>query len=190
MAEIPRGLTDWRDSLTMPSSSLMSRSCGALISRDSSPSSTRRLRHYPLDRSDRGQRGTTAGRVNTTISPVLPDVKTSDASQYAVVSDKTIFVSSRKLPPQTIITESDERGVAAVPANFPFSLIGVMSTKDKKIAVIKRTDSPETMSLQVGQSLDSWKIENIKNNRVILQSGDTRQSLALADDKKNGAAKQ
>ncbi|MGB9154823.1 MAG: hypothetical protein WCD70_17260 [Alphaproteobacteria bacterium] len=122
--------------------------------------------------------------------PVLPDVKTSDASQYAVVSDKTIFVSSRKLPPQTIITESDERGVAAVPANFPFSLIGVMSTKDKKIAVIKRTDSPETMSLQVGQSLDSWKIENIKNNRVILQSGDTRKSLALADDKKNGAAKQ
>jgi hypothetical protein len=107
--------------------------------------------------------------------PGLPDVGGENSSAYSSVTERPIFVASRK--PPTGSTSS---------VDSSFSLVGILLTDGKKLAAIRRTSDHEETTLSVGQSIDGWTIVDIKNGAVFLQSAESRQVLRLADDKNSG----
>jgi hypothetical protein len=130
----------------------------------------------------RGDVGT--GSVPQQSLPVLPDVASDDSLENSsVIAERPIFVSSRHAPPG-----SDDNANSNAPASGvapPFSVIGIMIADGNQLISVKRAGDREAKVLRIGQSLDGWTIDAIQNNTVVLRSGDARQTLHLADDKKS-----
>jgi hypothetical protein len=62
-----------------------------------------------------------------------------------------------------------------------------MIVRGRKLVVVRRAGDKEATTLQVGQSINGWTIEDIRSHTVSLVSGDARQTLRLADDKNSSS---
>jgi hypothetical protein len=59
------------------------------------------------------------------------------------------------------------------------TLLGVVASEGRTIALIKRNQTGQNVRVEVGDAVDGWTIERIEPQRVLLRQGDTRIALQL-----------
>jgi len=60
-----------------------------------------------------------------------------------------------------------------------FSLLGVVASEGRTIALLKRNQTGQSIRAEVGDAVDGWTIVSIEPQRVVLRQGDTQIALQL-----------
>jgi general secretion pathway protein N len=129
---------------------------------------------------DKSTRAQAAGRTEQGINPLAN--LTLDKLQDTV--RRPLFETSRRpieapapLPPLQV--------EPAAPPPPPFvdqnalSLLGVVASEGRTIALLKRNQTGQNIRVEVGDAVDGWTIVSIEPQRVMIRQGDTQIALQL-----------
>jgi hypothetical protein len=126
---------------------------------------------------------------STAPSGVVPDIAfNADASPYAAVTDRNLFVPWRKPspppapppPPAETPKPQIRRGV--------YALTGTMQVGDAFFATVKETATNRTKRIQVGDDLQEYKVTKVETDRVVLAFAGQEEELVLARFTQSGRA--
>jgi hypothetical protein len=59
------------------------------------------------------------------------------------------------------------------------SLLGVVASEGRTIALLKRNQTGQNIRVEVGDTIDGWTVVRIEPQRVVLRQGDTQVALQL-----------
>jgi len=99
----------------------------------------------------------------------------------AEMVDRPLFFEGRKRP----VDDAPVAGVT-VPESKPANkvvLTGIVISPDEKVALVKSLGTKEAVSLTVGQRIDSWKLEEIRADRILIRWGDQVEEVKIEDNK-------
>ncbi len=100
--------------------------------------------------------------------PSAPPLK-----RYKQTLERPAFHVSRRAP--TIAP-----GKPPPPPNaIAIKLVGIIITPDEQTALIREPRSSEITELSIGQTLQGWVLEEVMPDRIILKSGDRRETYRL-----------
>jgi hypothetical protein len=120
---------------------------------------------------------------------VVPDIAfNADASPYAVITDRNLFVPWRKPspPPEAAKPPIDppkpqiRRGI--------YALTGTMQIGTDTFATVKENATNRTKSVKVGDELQEYKVQEVNNDRVVLAYAGQTEELVLAKYTQSGRA--
>jgi hypothetical protein len=120
---------------------------------------------------------------------VVPDIAfNADASPYAVITDRNLFVPWRKPspPPEPPKPPADppkpqiRRGI--------YALTGTMQIGNDTFATVKENATNRTKSVKVGDELQEYKVQEVNNDRVVLAYAGQTEELVLAKYTQSGRA--
>lgn len=119
----------------------------------------------------------------------------------AVTDDQRTF----SLPPVSQLTEMVERPLffegrvrpveaapaPAAPGEPPgkIILVGVVISPDEETALVKPVGGDEVVPVSVGQSINSWKLEEIRHDRIVIRWEDRVEEVNIEDNKAPPAAR-
>jgi general secretion pathway protein N len=129
---------------------------------------------------DKSTRAQAAARAEQGINPLAN--LTLDKLQDTV--RRPLFEASRRpieapapLPPPRV------EPAAAPPPPFvdqnALSLLGVVASEGRTIALLKRNQTGQNIRVEVGDAVDGWTIVSIEPQRVMIRQGDTQIALQL-----------
>jgi hypothetical protein len=95
---------------------------------------------------------------------------------YSEITERPIFSPERKAPDggQDALAA---QGVGVSSTNL--RLEGVALSPGERVAVIRRSDTQQLFRVSQGESLDAWRLETIRPDRVVLRSQGEVQVLML-----------
>ena len=109
----------------------------------------------------------------------LPSVKKSLPllANLSEVVERPIFSPSRR-PPK-------ENQTASIPIKKPTDLVlaGVIVTRDRQIALVRRKSANQILRMSVGQQIDGWLILTILPDRMVIGAGKVRHEIVLTDQR-------
>lgn len=125
------------------------------------------------------------------LNPRMQRFTMEPLQSYDVISARPLFTVTRRPPPQ--IQEQPPQPppipeaqritvvpVASPPVVFPsITLVGVMLSRDERIALLKAPSAGKTLRLRERQVFEGWRLEEIHTKSVVFMSGDTRRELFL-----------
>jgi hypothetical protein len=120
---------------------------------------------------------------------VVPDIAfNADASPYAVITDRNLFVPWRKPapPPEPPKPPADpprpqiRRGI--------YALTGTMQIGKDVFATVKENATNRTKQVKVGDELQEYKVQEVDNDRVVLAYAGQTEELVLAKYTGSGRA--
>ncbi len=113
------------------------------------------------------------GSASVARAPPPVSVSAPPLRGFSETLKRPLFRESRRpAPPGT------EKSAAA-PTALPLRLIGVIITPDRRTALIRQSRSAEISELSVGQSVQGWSLERILPDRIVMRSGDIRETYRL-----------
>ena len=92
---------------------------------------------------------------------------------YAEVTARPLFSPGRRPP-------SVSQQVAGPASSL--ALVGVVISRDGRIALIRQGKAPAAARVQEGQLVDGWTVKSIAADRVVVRSGATEAELKLHED--------
>lgn len=93
--------------------------------------------------------------------------------------DRPIFHVTRRKPQQRVAAPKQEPVQEKVEA--PYSLVGVLgSSEAQRTAYLQHNETQETLVVQLGSTIGSWRVDTIGTNFVTLVMGEDRQVIQLA----------
>lgn len=114
-----------------------------------------------------------SGSASVAKPPLRPSVGAPPLRGFAETLKRPLFSESRRpAPPGTA------RSTVA-PTALPLRLIGVIITPDRRTALIRESRSAEITELAVGQSVQGWSLERVLPDRVVMRSGEIRETYKL-----------
>jgi hypothetical protein len=120
---------------------------------------------------------------------VVPDIAfNADASPYAVITDRNLFVPWRKPspPPEPPKPPADppkpqiRRGI--------YALTGTMQIGKDVFATVKENATNRTKQVKVGDELQEYKVQAVDNDRIVLAYAGQTEELVLAKYTLSGRA--
>ena len=120
-----------------------------------------------------------------TLPPTPPEVEVtqSDApipiaglgvppfDHYAEIVDRTVFREDRRKPPPEQTEVSEEPDDEPPPLEPPaYDLIGVVTTPDRNLALLRPRSGGDVVRLPVGAELEGWRITNIDNTNLSVEN--------------------
>lgn len=92
---------------------------------------------------------------------------------------RPLFAPSRRRPDQPVAFTAPPPP-AEMPASPPpeLRLVGIVAGVDRAVALVSRQEGA-SMSLRVGDQVDSWRVDRIAPDRVVLREGEREQIYRL-----------
>lgn len=95
--------------------------------------------------------------------------------------ERPLFFKDRKRPADE--APATGSAVAAARPAGKVLLTGVVISPGEKIALVRSTVTKEVVSLTIGQKIDSWKLEEIRPDRILIRFGDQVEEVMIEDNK-------
>lgn len=118
--------------------------------------------------------------VNTPKTPSLLDTPTTPQTMVslsvatnkapALVDTPDLNVASLPEPPQSVVQAAESLGL---------KLLGVATSGDNRIALIRTSPEATPFSASVGDVVGGWKVKTIDENQVVIVQGDQQQILKI-----------
>ncbi|GJE76681.1 type II secretion system protein N [Methylorubrum suomiense] len=91
---------------------------------------------------------------------------------------RPLFAPSRRRPDQPLAITAPPP--ADIPASPPpeLRLVGIVAGVDRAVALVSRQEGG-SLSLRVGDQVDSWRVDRIAPDRVVLREGEREQTYRL-----------
>lgn len=121
------------------------------------------------------------------VVPVIPDVPSEDSASFAPLSERPLFVATRRPQPPAPVEAKPESVVVAAPT-ISVTLLGTMLSAAQRWVLVKQGN--DVSQVTVGQSIDGWVLEDVKQSSATFRSGDRKQTIYLPDSVPQGAAGQ
>jgi hypothetical protein len=103
-------------------------------------------------------------------------------SRYDEIIARPLFLASRR-PAEVLDTVGQQKpGDDAV-----FSLLGVVMTPERMMALLQVDKSGKIARLRVGETVEGWQLESVQATSVLLRRGDVVKNLPLERNKKTTA---
>lgn len=102
------------------------------------------------------------------------------ASAFASVAERPLFDPARKkyVPPPSAAADK-----AAPPLPLNLSLIGVIIDSERRLALMKSSETALAMSYAVGDQIDGWQIAEVDPDRVVLKAGTAEDAIRMDANK-------
>ena len=126
-------------------------------------------------------------------SPPTPrgvDVPPPNREIFAEIATRTLFNPDRRLVaarPVVTPTPPPPPPVASVPAFAAPTLMGVLISEDKRIAVLRVAGANEALRLTEGEGTQGWIVKRVRPDKVTLQVGATEHDVPLIYERAPGA---
>ena len=92
---------------------------------------------------------------------------------------RPLFEKARR-PVEVPPTPPVDRAPAPIAADVSaLSLLGVVASEGRTIALIRRNQTGQSVRAEVGDTVDGWTIVSIEPQRVVLRQGDRQVALQL-----------
>lgn len=105
----------------------------------------------------------------------LNPLGTLDPATLDAFRGRPLFAPSRRPPPPRQVFAAP-RAPVAVEAPLPdLRLVGVVAGVDNAVAILRRPTGGSSLSLKVGDSVETWRVQAIGPDRVTLRDG-TRET--------------
>lgn len=101
---------------------------------------------------------------------------------FTEVSARTVFNPSRRLVAPKPVVMAPPPPSPTVPQQPPFAaptLLGVLVSDDKRIAVLRASGSAEALRLAEGEGAQGWIVKTIRADKVTLQVGPSEHDVPL-----------
>lgn len=89
-------------------------------------------------------------------------------SELATIIDRPLFFQARQLPEPVPIASPEKK----TKPNLTVTVSGIITTPNKRVALIKHPSANETLHLSVGDRVAEWQLEKITQDRVFLKWND------------------
>ena len=103
-------------------------------------------------------------------------VRTLTLDRYTEIVSRPLFWSERRPLAQT-----DAPTAQVVAAPFAFLLIGVVKSPAGNRALVGRPGAADIVSVRVGDVVEGWRIEEIRDESVVFSQGARREQVSLAE---------
>ena len=101
----------------------------------------------------------------------LNPLSSLDAATLDAFKGRPLFAPSRRSPPprQALATPPPPVAVEAPPPNL--RLVGIVSGVDNAVAILRNASGGPSLSLKVGDVIETWRVQTIGPDRVTLREG-------------------
>jgi general secretion pathway protein N len=91
---------------------------------------------------------------------------------------RPLFERTRR-PVEAPAPQVERAPVAAAIDQNALSLVGVVASEGRTIALIRRNQTGQSVRAEIGDTVDGWTIVSIEPQRVVLRQGDREAALQL-----------
>ncbi len=120
---------------------------------------------------------------------VVPDIAfNADASPYAVITDRNLFVPWRKPSPPPEPPKAPAEPPKPQIRRGIYALTGTMQIGTDTFATVKENATNRTKRVKVGDELQEYKVQEVDNDRIVLAYAGQTEELVLAKYTQSGRA--
>jgi Tfp pilus assembly protein PilP len=101
---------------------------------------------------------------------------------FDALVERPPFARDRR--PERVAATSPEDAVAAPP---DIRLLGIISSAETWIAVIKLPSAEGVMNVRSGDMVEGWRVTHIDRGRVVLEAGDKKVEMWLDGEERRGS---
>lgn len=101
----------------------------------------------------------------------LNPLSTLDPATLDAFRRRPLFAPSRRPPPPRQALVAPPAPVAVEPAPPDLRLVGVVAGVDNAVAILRRPAGGPALSLRLGDSVETWRVQAIGPDRVTLRDG-------------------
>ncbi|TXM69577.1 hypothetical protein FV222_02065 [Methylobacterium sp. WL103] len=105
----------------------------------------------------------------------LNPLSTLDPGTLDAFKGRPLFAPSRRPPPPRQVFTAPPAPVAVEAPPPDLRLVGVVAGVDKAVAILRRPTGGSSLSLKLGDSVETWRVQAIGPDRVTLRDG-TRET--------------
>jgi general secretion pathway protein N len=91
---------------------------------------------------------------------------------------RPLFERTRR-PVEVALPQVERAPVAPAIDQNALSLLGVVASEGRTIALIRRNQTGQSVRAEIGDTVDGWTIVSIEPQRVVLRQGDRQVALQL-----------
>ena len=117
------------------------------------------------------------GAANTPAVLIANPLATLDLKSLRDTIERPLFERGRR--PRDVMVRSPPAVMAPRVNPNEFTLLGVLASKQRSIAVLRRNSSGQSIKIEPGQIIDSWRVERIEERHVVLKHETTEIVLEL-----------
>lgn len=117
--------------------------------------------------------------VNIGLVGTLNPLSVLDRTTLDAFKSRPLFSATRRPPPASPQIFVPTPPAVALSQAPDLRLIGVVSGVDKAVAILRRPSGGPSLSLKVGDTVETWRVQAISPDRVILREGDREQIYRL-----------
>jgi len=117
------------------------------------------------------------GSKTAVVSPSAPPPAQPDISAFSEIVARPLFAQTRRpVPPKAEVKVAEN-----APKPETFDLIGVVISKDGRMALLRTLSTSEVTRAVEGQNVGGWKVSDIKPTQVVLRHGDDSEVIKIND---------
>ena len=98
-----------------------------------------------------------------------------DTATLDAFRGRPLFAPSRRPPPPRRVFTAPPPSVAVEAPPPDLRLVGVVAGVDKAVAILRRPTGGSSLSLKLGDSVETWRVQAIGPDRITLRDG-TRET--------------
>ena len=122
--------------------------------------------------------------VNSSVSFSLASL-----DDYQEITERPLFYATRRPPPPEPEVSTPSVEPPEPTPDAPLTLIGVMVVSDNKIALVKNDDTSKVVRLKLGDKIESWQLQTINSDSVVLNKNEETKELLLLRNKRKPTLK-
>lgn len=99
-------------------------------------------------------------------------------TEFSDIVERPLFTRGRRPAPPSA---DDAGAVANADGSSPFLLSGVIIAGARRVALLQTRNSPKTIRVEEGETIQGWKVVAIRPHVVTISSGSNKDELKLPD---------
>lgn len=109
---------------------------------------------------------------------VLNPLSTLDRESLSAFKGRPLFAPGRRPPAlrQAFVPPPPVAMATPVP---DLRLVGIVAGIDKAVAILRRNAGGPSLNVKVGDAVDTWRVQAITPDRVVLREGEREQTYRL-----------